>query len=232
MGKVKLMQASEQAEILDNNSRPESVMFIHQFIDEYDLDPFEFRIYAHVVRRTGGKTDKQFFASLSKTADICQISVRKIQQTLKFLYEAGFLDKDKREGRTDIYKLTPTSKWVNKDDLIEIRQRVTGNAKAKTKKISKTESQSDKLLHLQNQIINAGRVEILEKVESAILPQKLHPNLLTLIADTPNINIEEALLVLSNQKGRVTNPSGLLTKAIKSSWSSTKNNITESSSNL
>jgi hypothetical protein len=219
------MLALENIEISKNNNkdgRPESVMFIHQFIDEYDLDPFEFRIYAHVVRRTGGKIDKEFFASLTKTADICQISVRKIQQALKFLYEAGFLDKVKREGRTDIYKLTPTSEWVDKNDLPEIRERVTGNSKAKTKKVSKTKSVSDKLIDLRSQINDPDKAKVIEKVESAISPQTLHPNLLTLIVDASVENVEEALLVLSNQKGRVTNPSGLLAKAIKDSWSSAK----------
>jgi DNA-binding transcriptional ArsR family regulator len=222
------MQVLENSEIVKKNpkdtkdGRPESVMFVHQFLDEYDLDPFEFRIYAHVVRRTGGKTDKEFFASLTKTADICQISVRKIQQALKFLYEAGFLDKVKREGRTDIYKLTPTIKWVDKNDLAEIRERVTGNPKTKTKKISKTKSVADKLIDLRSQITAPDKVKVIEKVEDAISPQALHPNLLTLMVEASTENIEDALLVLVNQKGRVTNPSGLLTKALKDSWSSAK----------
>jgi hypothetical protein len=199
--------------------RPESVMFVHQFLDEYELDPFEFRVYAHVVRRTsrtGGKTQGEFFASLSKTAEICQISVRKVQQALKFLYEAGFLDQDKREGRTDVYKLTSTKDWVSKEDLAEIRERVTGVKKAKNRKKSPSKISSGE--EISQLLVPDEKQEILKAVENAISPQKLHRNLLILILDTPTQNIEDALVVLKSQKGRVSNPSGLLTKAIKKSW--------------
>jgi DNA-binding transcriptional ArsR family regulator len=204
------MQEKQQADL----SRPESVMFVHQFLDEYELDPFEFRVYAHVVRRTGGKTQGEFFASLSKTAEICQLSARKVQQALKFLYEAGFLDQDKRQGRTDVYKLTTTKDWVSKEDLVSIRERVTGVKKSKSRK--KSTSKTDE--EISQLPVPDEKQEILKAVESAISPQKLHRNLLTLILDTPTQNIEDALVVLKSQKGRVSNPSGLLTKAIKKSW--------------
>lgn len=210
------MQEEEQSELARNESRPESVMFVHQYLDEYELDPFEFRVYAHVVRRTGGKTQGDFFASLSKTAEICQISVRKVQQALKFLYEARFLDQDKRQGRTDVYKLTSTKDWVSKEDLIEIRERVTGVKKAKTRKKSISKTSSDEELNLL--VTDVEKQELLKAVESAILPQKLHRNLSTLVLNTPNQNVKDALVVLKSQKGRVSNPSGLLTKAIKKSW--------------
>lgn len=73
-------------------------MFVHNLLDEYGLDPYEFRIYAHAVGRTGGKLDGKYFASLSKTAEICQMSVRKAQYALKFLCEAGFLTRKNGKG--------------------------------------------------------------------------------------------------------------------------------------
>jgi DNA-binding transcriptional regulator GbsR (MarR family) len=103
---------------------PSSVAFVHNFLDEYGLDPYEFRVYAHMVRRTGGKTDGVCFASLTKTAKFCQMSVRKAQQSLKVLLLANLLTQNKRKGRTDEYKVTPASQWVPSEKLVEIRKSV------------------------------------------------------------------------------------------------------------
>jgi hypothetical protein len=213
-----LMEEKQELGLAVGQSRPESVMFVHQILDEYELDPFEFRVYAHVVRRTGGKTQGEFFASLTTTSEICQISVRKIQYALKFLYEAGFLNQDKRQGRTDVYRLSPTKDWVNKEDLVEIRERVTGIKRAKSrKKPSTPKSSSDEAI--SNIVVaDVEKKELLVVVENAISPQKLHLNLFRLVIDTPAQNIRDALVVLKSQKGRVSNPSGLLTKAIKKNW--------------
>ncbi|MBW4430958.1 MAG: hypothetical protein KME28_04270 [Pelatocladus maniniholoensis HA4357-MV3] len=214
------MEEKEKAALSEDGNRPESVMFVHNVLDEYGLDPFEFRVYAHVVRRTGGKTQGEFFASLNKTAEICQISVRKIQYALKFLCEAGFLIQDKRQGRTDVYKLSPAKAWANKEDLTAIRERVTGvkrAEKAKGRKKNTDKSLSDEALS-QVTALDAAKQDLLIEVENAISPQKPHSNLITLVLNTPNQNVEDALVVLKSQKGKVSNPSGLLTKAIKDSW--------------
>lgn len=124
----------------DTNNRPDSVMFVHNLLDEYGLDPYEFRIYAHAVRRTGGKLDGKYFASLNKTAEICQMSVRKAQYALKFLCEAGFLIQEKRRGRTDQYRIRHSRDWAKPEELEVIRERVTGVKRKKPK----TKSQSGK----------------------------------------------------------------------------------------
>ncbi|MBD2481506.1 helix-turn-helix domain-containing protein [Planktothrix sp. FACHB-1365] len=101
---------------------------VHSDLDEYGLDPYEFRIYAHVVRRTGGKYHGECFAKLKKTAEICKMSVRKAQYSLKTLCEAGLLLKEERKGRTDIYKLAPKSSWKPKEELEKIRQQVKNSS--------------------------------------------------------------------------------------------------------
>jgi len=106
------------------SSAPDSVAFVHNFLDEYGLDPYEFRVYAHMVRRTGGKPDGVCFASLTKTATICQMSVRKAQQSLKVLLLANLLTQNKRKGRTDEYKVTSASQWVPAAELEGIRKTV------------------------------------------------------------------------------------------------------------
>jgi predicted transcriptional regulator len=102
---------------------PNSVAFIHDFLDAYGLDPYEFRVYSHIVRRTGGKPEKACFASLATISAICKISERKIQQVLKFLVKAGMITKEKNLGRkTDVYRVTHSSKWASKSQLDELRR--------------------------------------------------------------------------------------------------------------
>lgn len=139
---IKKSSAVKEKEVTDAKDQaiPYSVMFVHNLLDEYGLDPYEFRIYAHAVRRTGGKLDGKYFASLSKTAEICQMSVRRAQYSLKFLCQAGFLTQEKREGRTDEYRVTPVSQWEKPENLESIREAVTGVKRKKTK----TKSQSTK----------------------------------------------------------------------------------------
>ena len=127
----------EGENILETKSRPDSIMFVHNLLDEYGLDPYEFRIYAHAVRRTGGKLDGKYFASLNKTAEICKMSVRKAQYALKFLCEAGFLNQEKRKGRTDQYKVTHSREWAKPEDLEVIREKVTGVKRKQLKNNSK-----------------------------------------------------------------------------------------------
>jgi predicted transcriptional regulator len=100
---------------------PSSVAFVHNYLDEYGLDPYEFRIYAHIVRRTGGKPDGICFASLSRIAEICKMSPRRAQQSIQVLMAANMIERTKRPGRTDEYKVTPTMQWVSIQELQNLR---------------------------------------------------------------------------------------------------------------
>lgn len=117
--------------LIGTNTPPASIAYIHNFLDEYGLDPYEFRVYAHMVRRTGGKPEGVFFASLSKTAEVCGMSIRKAQQAIKVLLKANLLKQTKRSGRTDEYKVTLASEWVPKEELEEIRKAVNGKPRRK-----------------------------------------------------------------------------------------------------
>jgi DNA-binding transcriptional regulator GbsR (MarR family) len=103
---------------------PTSIAFIHNFLDEYGLDPYEFRLYAHIVRRTGGKPGGVCFSTIAKIAEICKMSSRKAQQAIKVLKEANFIQQTKRPGRTDEYRVVPASEWVSREELVEVRQRL------------------------------------------------------------------------------------------------------------
>ncbi|WP_242055110.1 MULTISPECIES: helix-turn-helix domain-containing protein [Nostocales] len=120
--------SSQQSKSPTAENPPSSVAFVHNFLDEYGLDPYEFRLYAHIVRRTGGKPEGVCFASLRKTAEICKISTRKAQQAIKVLINANFVTQTKRTGRTDEYRVTPATDWVPKEELDEIRKAIAGKS--------------------------------------------------------------------------------------------------------
>lgn len=103
---------------------PASIAYIHNFLDEYGLDPYEFRLYAHIVRRTGGKPGGVCFSTIANIATICKISSRKAQQAIKVLKEANFIKQTKRPGRTDEYRVVPASEWVSREELVEVRRRL------------------------------------------------------------------------------------------------------------
>lgn len=117
---------------------------VHSDLDEYGLDPYEFRIYAHIVRRTGGKLDGKCFAKLKKITEVCQMSVRKAQYALTTLCEAGLITKERRHGKTDVYRLAPKSNWKSKQEIDEIR---------KAAKTHQPKTEKD-ILHIQSLTIN------------------------------------------------------------------------------
>jgi DNA-binding transcriptional ArsR family regulator len=104
---------------------PASVAFIHNFLDEYGLDPYEFRLYAHIVRRTGGKQSGVCFASLNKISQFCKMSPRKAQQAMKVLLKANLVTQTKRIGRTDEYRVRLATDWVASEELKAIRMEVS-----------------------------------------------------------------------------------------------------------
>jgi len=81
--------------------RSKNLLFVHSALDEAGLDVYEFRVLGHISRRGS------CFASLATTAEICGISVRKAQYTLKSLLNRKLIQKTARPGRTDVYKLAP-----------------------------------------------------------------------------------------------------------------------------
>lgn len=110
--------------------RPEddkkSVIFVHSSLDEYGLDAYEFRVMAHVARREGRNqknAGKGCFATQKTIAATCQMSHRKAQDVLRVLCEAGLLDKEMREGTTNVYRVAPPSKWKEPDVLPSIRKK-------------------------------------------------------------------------------------------------------------
>lgn len=124
---VELIEKLEQQK--SRSIPPDRPLFVHSYLDEAGLDPYEFRAYSHIVRRVGSRYDQDFFASLKKSAQICGMSVRRLQYSLQLLCEAGFIEKQSRDGRTDIYKMCKPEKWASPELIASIRQQVKGSSK-------------------------------------------------------------------------------------------------------
>ncbi|OCQ99709.1 hypothetical protein BCD67_14970 [Oscillatoriales cyanobacterium USR001] len=139
-----LMDSKYNRPSTENNPKKDLMPLpvVHSDLDEYGFDPYEFRIYAHIVRRTGGKLDGKCFAKLKLTAGICKMSVRKTQYALKTLCDAGLILKEQHKGRSDVYRLAPKNNWKPKEQLQDIRQ------KAKESKIDKLEDSQENPINI------------------------------------------------------------------------------------
>lgn len=104
-----------------------NVIFVRSDLDEYGLDVYEFRVLGHIARREGRKKDggtrEGCFARQKTIAEACGMSHRKAQDVLRILYEIGMIEKEMRQGTTNIYKLTLPSTWKDPSKLSEIRKK-------------------------------------------------------------------------------------------------------------
>lgn len=102
---------------------------VNSKLDDFGLDPYEFRLYSHVARRAG--KFGECFSRVEDMASVCKMSTRKVRYTLRFLCEAGLLLEKQQPGRkTTNYKLAPMEDWPEGQDLDLIRNQVK-NAKTK-----------------------------------------------------------------------------------------------------
>lgn len=87
---------------------PSKVIFIHGYLDLYGLDPYAFRILAHIARR-GTCVD-----SIGKIATVCKMSDKKVQTTLKYLCKQRLVykpDKTGNNSKPTWYRVAPVSDW-------------------------------------------------------------------------------------------------------------------------
>lgn len=107
--------------------------FIPSVLDDYPLDPYEFRVYARVVRRASGKRNERGHdegAAAMGRALGC--SERQVRYALRVLERAGLVARTSRPGSTDRFDLTPTSAWVAPERVAKIRAEVRSRKAAPT----------------------------------------------------------------------------------------------------
>lgn len=103
-------------------------IFVHSILDELGLDPYEFRVLAHIARRTGSKTAGRAFASNSKMSEVCGMGKRKVQYALKVLQEIRLIKRVATEDsrRTNTWQLCLLDTPLTKEDVVAARAKVKG----------------------------------------------------------------------------------------------------------
>jgi len=131
---------------IPKKSNPSNGMiFIHADLDLYGLNPYQFRLYAHIARRG------ECYSSLKTIARICKMSVRKAQYGLKELESLGMIKKDIRKGKTDVYQLTYREEWkeVERDSESEAERE---KVKASLSKLEEKDAEFQEALKIFNLI--------------------------------------------------------------------------------
>ena len=104
-------------------------LFVRREIDDYGLDPYEFRIYARITRRAG---NGEAWESLTNMANACCMSLSRARKALSLLKLAKLIESIERPGYSTLYRLTPQHQWVEGDRLQEIRSFINLRAKSPT----------------------------------------------------------------------------------------------------
>jgi len=82
-----------------------NVIFVRSELDDARLTAYEFRVYAHIARRSN------CYASLESMADICQMSQAQIKRVMTSLKQKGMIDVISRPGSTNLISITPPRAW-------------------------------------------------------------------------------------------------------------------------
>lgn len=99
--------------------------FNPSWLDDYGLDPYEFRVYMRVRRREAGLNGRGCDESAASIARACGMSERKVRACLKVLTQAGLIHATERSGQTSVYRSQPVSDWVDRAQLEGVRREVT-----------------------------------------------------------------------------------------------------------
>lgn len=98
-------------------------LFVPSEIDDYGLDPFEFRLYSRIARRAGanGKCNE----SLPNMAKRCSMSLHKARQSVRLLEAAGLIRGQQITGKSIEWVLCHKRNWKHPEQLQEIRATLT-----------------------------------------------------------------------------------------------------------
>ena len=109
--------------------KSELSLFVRREIDDYGLDPYEFRIYARITRRAG---NGEAWESLANMASACCMSLGRARRALHLLKLAKLVKSIERPGYSTVYRLTPQHKWVASECLQELRSFINLRTKSPT----------------------------------------------------------------------------------------------------
>ncbi len=98
--------------------------FIPSVLDDYPLDPYEFRLYARINRRG---VHGSCWESIANMARATKMSLAKARKALNFLVACGLVTKSERKGKTTEWKLNHPKNWLEKKQLARLRKALKQN---------------------------------------------------------------------------------------------------------
>ncbi|MBD2076347.1 helix-turn-helix domain-containing protein [Phormidium sp. FACHB-592] len=104
--------------------------FIPSNLDDYGLDPFEFRVYSHIARRAGSG---ECWESINNIAACCNMNVKTARKAIAVLTAARLIWQSTRKGTTNSITLSSSKHWVDSNLLGQIRAKLTPTKSGSTK---------------------------------------------------------------------------------------------------
>jgi len=104
-------------------------------LDDYGLDPYEFRIYGRLARRCGAGGTA--WESVSNMSIACGMGEQKAKQCLRLLCMVGLAERRSRPGHSSEYHLLPASRWSDPSGLKAARKEASYHPGAETTQVSK-----------------------------------------------------------------------------------------------
>lgn len=101
---------------MEYQNKNDNGAFMPSTLDDYLLDPYEFRIYMRITRRAGVNG---CYESVNNMAKACRVSLAKARKSLHSLHELGLItiiDRSK-QGLTNLCTVNPFSSWKPKRDI-------------------------------------------------------------------------------------------------------------------
>jgi hypothetical protein len=111
--------------IQSSDGREPTIVFYDIELDDANLNPYQFRIYNRIARRSGGG-DHECTESLARIAESCQMSTRTAIRAIKELASRRFIKRVERKGDTSHYTLLDKKHWLP----LTVRQTLTPDSQS------------------------------------------------------------------------------------------------------
>jgi predicted DNA-binding transcriptional regulator len=85
-----------------------NVLFVHSALDDAGLTPQEFRVYAHLARRS---SSGRAWPGIDSMAQVCRVSKQGVVDAIKSMEKYGMLTVKRVGGAGNVYQLTKRSSW-------------------------------------------------------------------------------------------------------------------------
>jgi hypothetical protein len=101
--------------------RRDFAIVVPSYLDDFGLDPYEYRIYSHIVRRAG---KNGCFESIPNMSKHCLISEKIVRRSLKVLLESKLIAiVASVPGKSVVYEITPREEWCDPSKLPGLREK-------------------------------------------------------------------------------------------------------------